>query len=255
MGIASHRLSSMQLPSAPLADDGGGHVLMCAQGVFAVQARDGYWVVPPGTVLYLGPGQQPRVRHTRNLHLTHVVLDAALVQRMPACGGLVVASPLMRELIESLASPGGGRASPRDSRAGLLADLLRATPSLLAQSLSSCVLKPVSEPRLDRICRHVLEHLEAPRTLHEWALELALDPRTLHRLFVREFGMSFVQWRQQARLMAALEWLAAGRAVMDVALDLGYQTQSAFSAMFRRHMGITPSQWQLLRRRAEDQAA
>ncbi len=60
--------------------------------------------------------------------------------------------------------------------------------------------------------------------------------------------MPFVQWRQQTRLMAALEWLVEGRQVMDVALDLGYQTQSAFAAMFRRNMGMTPSEWQDNRR-------
>src|SRR5690625_2203343 len=56
--------------------------------------------------------------------------------------------------------------------------------------------------------------------------------------------MSFVQWRQQTRLLAALEWLAEGRQVIDVALELGYQSQSAFTAMFRRNVGITPGEWQ-----------
>src|SRR3546814_10853476 len=97
------------------------------------------------------------------------------------------------------------------------------------------------EKRLARNGMHIQEHLDDMKTLQEWAKELGYDQRTLHRLFMQELGMSFLQWRQQAKLLAALEWLAEGRQVLGIALDLGYQTQSAFTAMFRRKMGITPS--------------
>ena len=42
---------------------------------------------------------------------------------------------------------------------------------------------------------------------------------------------------------AALPRLAAGEAVARIAVDLGYQTPSAFSAMFRRLTGSTPSRY------------
>ena len=45
------------------------------------------------------------------------------------------------------------------------------------------------------------------------------------------------------RLLAAVEWLASGRPVTQVALDLGYESPSAFIAMFKRHMGDTPGQF------------
>ncbi|MFA5520561.1 MAG: AraC family transcriptional regulator [Castellaniella sp.] len=210
---------------------------MSGNGVFAVHTRDGHWVVPPGAVLHLGPGQEPRVCKTQTLRLIHVAFEGDL----PVANGLYVATSLIQELLESLAQT--GQANIDDRRAVLLAELLEETSMLTAQAVPPCLLMP-SDRRLIRICQYVVNNLDTPRTLQDWADELEHDPRTLHRLFVREFGMSFVQWRQQARLIAALEWLASGQAVMDVALDLGYQTQSAFSAMFRRHMGMTPSQWQ-----------
>ena len=42
------------------------------------------------------------------------------------------------------------------------------------------------------------------------------------------------------RLLASLDALAAGHSILEVALDLGY-AQSAFSAMFRRTLGVSPS--------------
>ncbi len=43
--------------------------------------------------------------------------------------------------------------------------------------------------------------------------------------------------------MAALRKLAAGEPVTAVALDLGYESQSAFIAMFRRALGVTPGRY------------
>jgi AraC-like DNA-binding protein len=60
-------------------------------------------------------------------------------------------------------------------------------------------------------------------------------------MFMRETGCSFAQWRRQARLLHSLELLARGEKIIDVAYGSGYTSQSAFTAMFREHFGITPS--------------
>ena len=67
--------------------------------------------------------------------------------------------------------------------------------------------------------------------------------RTLARGFRRETGMSFSEWRRRARLLGALAWIAEGRPILAVALDLGYDSPSAFSAMFKREFGLPPSQY------------
>ncbi len=43
--------------------------------------------------------------------------------------------------------------------------------------------------------------------------------------------------------MEALNRLAQGQSVLRVALDLGYESHSAFSAMFRRTLGMAPSDY------------
>jgi AraC-like DNA-binding protein len=53
-------------------------------------------------------------------------------------------------------------------------------------------------------------------------------------------GVSFSQWRQQAILARAIPLLSQGRPLSHVAQELGYQSQSAFSAMFRRAFGESP---------------
>ena len=67
-----------------------------------------------------------------------------------------------------------------------------------------------------------------------------MSRRAFTRLFRPETGTSFVAWRQQACLLAALPRLIAGEPVTLVALDLGYDNPAAFTAMFKRSLGLSP---------------
>ncbi|HEU0204533.1 MAG TPA: AraC family transcriptional regulator, partial [Burkholderiaceae bacterium] len=80
-------------------------------------------------------------------------------------------------------------------------------------------------------------------TLAQWAPRVGASARTLARLFRKETKLSFALWRRQLRLLAALEALALGRSVTAAALDVGYQDTSAFVAMFRRALGVTPARY------------
>lgn len=64
--------------------------------------------------------------------------------------------------------------------------------------------------------------------------------RTLERLFATETGMSLGHWMRRERLLRATAQLTAGSTVAAVAMDLGYNSASAFIAAFRREMGFTP---------------
>jgi AraC-like DNA-binding protein len=94
--------------------------------------------------------------------------------------------------------------------------------------------------RLHQICEGLIARPDDTSTVAQWARRLDVTPKTVHRLFFRETGLTFGQWRQQARLLFALERLARGDRIIDVALDSGYASQSAFAAMFRKHFGTPP---------------
>ncbi|MFN4091058.1 MAG: helix-turn-helix domain-containing protein, partial [Alphaproteobacteria bacterium] len=81
------------------------------------------------------------------------------------------------------------------------------------------------------------------RGLDDWSRRAGASERTLARLFLAETGFTFGAWRQRLRLLAAMTRLAAGEPVTTVALDLGYANPSAFTAMFRRHMGAAPTRY------------
>src|SRR3546814_3034762 len=90
------------------------------------------------------------------------------------------------------------------------------------------------DARLRKICDRIAAAPHDNTTATQWAQTLHVDAKTIQRLFARETGMSFGQWRQQARLLTALERLAQGERVLDVALALGYASPGAFATMVDR---------------------
>ena len=99
------------------------------------------------------------------------------------------------------------------------------------------------DPRLARICAAVIADTSSDLTLDDWADRSGLSRRTLTRMFRRETGQSFSAWRQRVRLLEALARLGAGESVTNVALDVGYDSPSAFTAMFRRELGAAPRRY------------
>ncbi|MGD9313458.1 MAG: helix-turn-helix domain-containing protein, partial [Desulfobacterales bacterium] len=63
------------------------------------------------------------------------------------------------------------------------------------------------------------------------------------RHFRTETGMTFGQWRQQIRILEALKRLGMKESVTTVAIELGYDSPSAFISMFKKALGKTPGQY------------
>jgi AraC-like DNA-binding protein len=58
-----------------------------------------------------------------------------------------------------------------------------------------------------------------------------------------ETRMTFGKWRQQLRLLHAMQRLASGEKVTGAALDAGYNSPSAFISMFKKQLGATPTRY------------
>ncbi|QEI09455.1 AraC family transcriptional regulator [Pigmentiphaga aceris] len=216
------------------------HQLVYAvHGVMSVRTQTGYWVIPPSRGLWIPAGTTHAVRCIGEVHMR------SLYVRQDAAPGLITMccavgiSPLMRELIRAAAEVSHPYAP--DSRDGrlmrLLLDELHALPVLPLH------LPMPTDPRALRICKALEQQPDDPSTLADWAGRLAVDVKTIQRLFAAQTGMTFGRWRQQARLLRALELIASGEKIIDVALALGYESPGAFATMFRKQFGLAPSQF------------
>lgn len=214
-------------------------LLYACEGVMRVQTKRGVWVVPPSRAVWIPATTVHQVQPIRRVSLRNIYLDPVFFEGMSNGCCVVDVSPLLRELVMRVcALPVDYQEQGADNR---LVQVL--VDQLMAVEQAAFHLPRPADRRLQRVCDALLADPADSRTLAEWASCLACSSRTLARLFQTQTGQSFGQWRQQAKLLAALVMLAEGRAVVDVALSLGYDSQSAFIAMFRRATGTTPAQY------------
>lgn len=213
-----------------------GQFLYAVAGTMSVRTPGQAWLVPPSRALWLPAGIEHAVHAHGDVHMRTLYLNAASAAGLPqSCAALAV-TPLLRELIVRLTTPAD--ASRSDDTQDMVAQLAVAEIGRLPR----CALElPLPASRdLERLCEQLLQELTAPAASPLTRAAHGMSPRTLYRRFQKETGISFVRWRQQACLMEAVRRLAAGAPVTRVALDLGYDSPSAFSAMFRRALGASP---------------
>ena len=214
-----------------------GQLVYAVHGVMMVAAQGGQWIVPPTRAIWMPAGVAHRIRCVGVVHMRSLYVRPDAAPQLPARAQAVGVSPLLRELIQAaMEVPMPYAEDSRDGRLmRLLLDELHALPVLPLH------LPQPADARLRRICAHIAAQPDDVSTLADWAATLGIAAKTIQRLFARETGMTFGQWRQQARLLHGLERLALGDKVVDVALALGYDSPSAFAAMFKRQFGETPS--------------
>ncbi|ELW9451000.1 helix-turn-helix transcriptional regulator [Burkholderia cenocepacia] len=212
-------------------------LLYAIEGVMHVESEGASWVVPPTRGVWLEAGLDHTVQMSGDVQMRTVFVEPGAVEHLPARSCVVEVHPLLRELILAAVDV------PLDYAPGSRHDHLM---RLLLAEVTVAPLLPLYLPwphdaRLRTICDTLVATPDDLRTIAEWADLLGLSVRTLHRAFRRETGLSFRRWREQARLLLALKRLAHGEKVLTVAMDHGYSSQSAFSAMFKRHFGMSPS--------------
>jgi AraC-like DNA-binding protein len=219
-----------------------GQLIFAASGVMTVTTDAGRWVVPPERAVWVPPHVPHAIRMTGMVRMRTLYLEAKALERiagLPAACAVVQVRPLLRELIlQAVACRQPYAPSGREAR--LVAVLLDELTTARAAPLH---LPMPRDPRLLAITERLSLDPADKRPLGAWARTAGASARTLARLFRRETGLGFAHWRQQARLLRALERLAAGEGVTSVALDLGYDSPSAFITMFRSRLGATPGRY------------
>lgn len=208
-------------------------------GVVRVDTVSGCWVVPPGRGVWLPAGTRHSLRITGNVAARTLFIDPLARADLPATCQIVQISPLLRELIlAALALPESYSPGSRDERVyELILDEIRLMPVLPFH-----LPEPESEP-LRRLCQQIRQTSGESWGSGEAAVMLGMSERTMNRHFQQQTGLSYGEWLRRARLLEALQRLAQGQPVLRVALELGYGSHSAFTAMFRRVMGISPSDY------------
>jgi AraC-like DNA-binding protein len=214
-----------------------GQLIYAVRGVMVIRTEMGQWIVPTTRALWMPGSMTHEIRMVGHVRMRTIYVRPSASTDLPADCAVVAVSPLLNALIVEAVNV--RVPYPQHSRDGRLMRLL--IDEIVQMPTLPLNLPYPSDPRLQVIHERIMKTPDDPSTAADWAKTFRIDPRTIHRLFVRDTGLTFGQWRRQARLVAALEMLARGERIIDIALAVGYTSPTAFSTMFHRQFGAPPT--------------
>jgi AraC family transcriptional regulator len=227
--------------------------------------------LPAGAISVVPAGSPHRVRTSGCKDELHIYLEPGLVARVaaevfgldpvrltvPPLDGLDL--PHLRAAMVTVEAEltAGGAGGP------LAAESLA---NLLAVHLIRHVLAPpqpgrgrdgvLPQGRLRAVVEYIEEHLDAGPTLEQLAAVARLSPYHFARQFKAATGLPPHQYVIARRVERARQLLQAGTdlSLAEVALHAGFSDQSVFCLHFKRLVGVTPRQFRMSARIAEETA-
>jgi AraC-like DNA-binding protein len=222
----------------PMHRHGRIQILYASAGVMAVRTNTASYVVPPQRAVWIPANSDHEVSCRGPLSLRTLYLRPDIAAGAETCRVFEV-SRLLKALILETGTFGTDYAL--EGRQGRIIELLL-DEILHMPDVPHQVTMP-RDARLLRVCGAIMDDPSNPNDIDDWAAVAGMARRTFTRAFKRETGMGFAMWRQQVRLMDALALLLSGSPITQVAFEVGYDSSSSFSAMFRRAFGVSPSRY------------
>ncbi|MGH9212569.1 MAG: AraC family transcriptional regulator [Acidimicrobiales bacterium] len=215
------------------------------RGVAEVETPAGRYLLPPQQAIWI-PANLPHATTLHDVRSVSVFFDPAVLPGPTDRPRVLAAAPVIREMIaHGVRWPISRPESDRDADAFF--DVLgRLVLEWLDQEVPLW-LPTTSDPVVAAVIAYTNRHL-ADVTAASVCRAVGLSERTMRRRFPAVVGMTWRAYTLQSRLLRALARLAEDEgSILDVAIAVGFDSPSAFTRAFQRHIGESPSSY---RRRA-----
>lgn len=213
-----------------------GQFSWITSGILTQRTNSGMWIVPRRRLIWIPPGTHHGAESHGLVEGWLVLTPAYYTEHLPARVCVLRTSELLTAAFERLTDTTTTPAFAALLAPVILYELDRAAPEEL----------PIPLPRasaLRAIAQTVIDAPADPRGIDAWARVAAMSTRSFTRKFESETGMPFSDWKRRVIARRAVEMLGSGESVANVAALLGYESVSAFIAMFKRLHGTSPARF------------
>lgn len=214
-------------------------LVYASEGVMTVQTDEGTWIVPPNRSVWIPARVGHSIAMSGKVSMRTIYFLPRLVKAFSKRCCVIEISPLLRELILRAVAMGPLRRDVPEHRrlVDFMLDQLRVLPTLPLE------LPMPRDPRAMRVALRIRDNPGERATLASLAKAAGASHRTLERVFRADTRMTLGRWRQQARLLLAVRMLAGDESVTATALEVGYDSTSAFIEAFSSVLGATPGRY------------
>ena len=238
------------------------HVIMAYNGSMQrMERRSGRSVAigtfRPGVVIIIPEGSSSRWDIPKPVNVVQLYLPHTTLERVADEAGTATPidllertahpDPITSRLLLSAADALEGNGALDELFRHQLTDLL-ATRLLAAHSGSPTTFQPTMGGLPPKVLLRAIGRLrsdsDADVSLAALASDAGLSRFHFCRAFKESTGLSPHAWLRQHRLEQAMKMLrGTDKSVVSIAAALGYSSQTAFAAAFRKLTGETPSDW------------
>ncbi|OXA80045.1 AraC-type DNA-binding protein [Flavobacterium aquidurense] len=214
-------------------------LLYATSGVMNVVIKNQIWVVNPLQGLWIPSGLEHQVSFQKNVKLFSVFIDPSFTDALPINSFSFDISVFIKQLMFKIISFENDE-NPTSSQKRIMEVFI---DELALIEPSSTFLPTSNHAKLQNIISLLMNDIAGKYTIDHYADLTFMSTRTLSRLFIKELGMNFSDWRIRLKLLEAIKRLGEKQSIKEIALDLGYETTSAFIFMFKKNLGKTPSNY------------
>jgi AraC-like DNA-binding protein len=211
-----------------------GQLLYARRGCVRITLADRLCLLPPSRAVWIPPLTAHRAVMQQAVDYRSLWFRPDLSDSLPGDVRVIDVRPLLRAVLESIEFAD----FHEDWRHGRQAHLLGLCIHEIRDAPQEAMLLPLPTDR--RLVKLTSRPDRMPPELQVLGGAVGASSKTITRIFQRETGMGYQQWRQQWRLMRAIELLATGHSITYTAAELEFSSDSVFIAFFRKMLGDTP---------------
>ncbi|RIH63655.1 AraC family transcriptional regulator [Mariniphaga sediminis] len=214
-------------------------IILCNSGIMKVETENNIWIVNPSQSVWIASNEKHQVYFPNNVEVISAFIDKSKLNKLPKNSFAFDTSGFIKSLLTKIISFSNPDrlTSPQERIFEVLLDELSGIKPC------STFLPTSHNERIKRVTDALMNDYSSKHTIEYYAEKSCVSPRTLSRLFVKELGMSFGDWKMRLKLIEAIKQLGEKRMIKDVAYDLGYENASSFIAIFKKHFGKTPTNY------------
>ena len=214
-------------------------LIYATSGVMNVVIKNEIWVVNPLQGLWIPEGLEHQVSFQQNVNLYSVFIDPSFTNNLPTNSFSFDISSFLKHLVFKIVSFEDDKDITLSQRK--IMDVFLDELTLIEPS--STFLPTSNHIQLKNVIALLINDVSSKYTIDYYADLSCMSSRTLSRLFIKELGMNFSDWRIRLKLLEAIKRLGEKQSIKEIAFDLGYETTSAFIFMFKKNLGKTPSNY------------
>jgi len=210
-------------------------LLLAKNGSIVIEINQYRYFIPQGCAVWIPAQTKHKTLAQNEIEIRSLFFKENL--SLPDNVLVITVPPLLREIIDTMAHWPWDK--PHNEQFSLMTVFKEELNTALQHSLKLMLPK---DKRIAPLLEMINQNIFPPK-LTEIENTIGASSKTIGRIFLRETGLNYQAWRQQWRLMKAMELLAAKQAVSTVAQQLDFSSSSAFIAFFVKHTNQTPGRF------------